>query len=68
MLALCVIMMLECHVQLGMTAKAALENINSTTKAAYARLGKQHLLIPPDWGPEVQKIIATLNLSDYKVN
>ncbi|TAN25966.1 MAG: IS1634 family transposase, partial [Actinomycetota bacterium] len=42
MLALCVMRMLECHVKpLGMTLKAALEEINST-KAAYARLGKQH--------------------------
>lgn len=62
MLALCVIRMLEHHVKpLGMTVKAALEEINST-KAAYARLGEQHFLIPPDYGPEVQKIIETLNL------
>ncbi len=64
MLALCVMRMLECHVKpLGMTVKAALEEINST-KAAYARLGKQHFIIPPDYGPQVQEIIATLNLSD----
>ncbi len=42
MLALCVMRMLERHVKpLGMTLRAALEEINST-KASYARLGKQH--------------------------
>ena len=68
MLALCVMRMLECHVKpLGMTVKAALEEINST-KAAYPRLDKQHFIIPPDYGPQVQEIIATLNLSDMETN
>lgn len=49
-----------------MTVKAVLEEINST-KAAYARVGEQHFLIPPDYGPEEQKIIATLNLGGRNV-
>ena len=68
MLALCVMRMLECHVKpLGMTLKAALEEINST-KAAFARLGKQQFIIPPDYGTDMQKIIATVETSDQEIN
>ena len=56
--------MLKCHLKpLNMTVKAALEEINST-KAAYARVGEQHFISTADYGPQAQKITATLNLSD----
>lgn len=64
MLSLCVLRMLECHVEpLGLTYKSALDEIRSA-KAAVLELGAQTFIAPPKYRPVMQQIIRAIASSD----
>ena len=60
MLSLCVLRMLGQEAKpLGLTYKQALDEISSA-KAAILSLGEQRFLVPPAYGPEMQRLIRSL--------